>query len=150
MQQSCVKTAENRQVSKVTGNLILWFALNYPVCCGDGSPLEFYLRKEEFLAMVLAGQQIQALEFAREHLAPIAAVDSNQLMRLMGALAFPNLRDAPQEYAAAVRTLCSAAIAPRLIIAFVLLCLSILMWPDFQPCCPTTAGKRCTTCFGWR
>jgi hypothetical protein len=59
--------------------------------------------------MVLAGQQIQALEFAREHLAPMAAVDSNQLMRLMGALAFPNLKDAPQEYAAPVNTLCPTA-----------------------------------------
>lgn len=100
--------------------------------------------------MVLAGQQIQALEFAREHLAPIAAVDSNQLMRLMGALAFPNLNDAPQEYAASVHTRCPTALILWRLTGFSLFCLYTSMPPGLQACCLTIAGKRCTTCSGWR
>lgn len=66
-------------------------------CMFAFSPLEFHIRKEEFLTLVLAGQQLQALSFAREQLAPVSTGHSDQLMRLMGALAFPNLKEAPEE-----------------------------------------------------
>ena len=62
------------------------------------NPLEFYLRTQEFVVLLLNGDKMAGLEFATEHLAPNAEIDPELVQQLMGLLAFPSPTQAPSEF----------------------------------------------------
>ena len=59
--------------------------------------LEFLLRTQEFVCLLLRGEQQQGLCFAKEHLAPNAELAPSLVQQLMGLLAFSSPHKAPPE-----------------------------------------------------
>ena len=57
------------------------------------SKFEFQLRLQEFIELVRADENMQAITYARKHLAPWGATHMKELQRVMATLAFRSNTD---------------------------------------------------------
>ena len=62
------------------------------------SPLEYIVKVQQCLHLLQTASRIEAFHFASEQLAPLANIDAPLLQRVMGLLAFDDIRMAPAEF----------------------------------------------------